>query len=782
MTASMPAPLKISILGGGPAGLYFAILMKKARPECRVVLYERNRADDTFGFGVVFSDQTLDIFRRYDRESHAAILANFAYWDDIEVHFKGEVIRVGGNGFCGCSRQTLLGLLQERARSLGVELHFEREIASLDAVSGSDLIVAADGINSFVRTLYQDHFAPSVDLRPNKFIWLGSTKSLDAFTFHFRETEHGVFIAHCYQYEPGHSTWVIETDPQTWKRAGLEALGEAEAAKFLEGVFARELDGHPLITNRSYWRNFPMIRNKRWVKDNIVLIGDAKATAHFSIGAGTKLAMEDAIALFESFRKRGDDVAAALADFERDRREDVEKTQHAADVSLVWFEHLARFWNYDPLKFAFGLMTRSKSITYDNLAMRAPDFVRAVTRNFAREQQARGLPIRSGDTPPMFQPFKLREMTVENRVALSPMCMYSAEEGMPDDWHLVHLGARALGGAGLIFTEMTDVSADARITSGCAGIYTDEQERGWSRVVDFVHRHSQARICLQLGHAGRKGATKLIWDGMDEPVEKNAWPVIAPSAIPYYPHSQVPRAMTRADMDQVKRNFVAAAIRAERAGFDMLELHCGHGYLLASFISPLTNRRTDAYGGTLANRLRFPLEIFSAIRATWPAAKPMSVRISATDWKEGGLTGEDSVAVARAFAEAGCDLVDVSTGQTVHDAEPVFGRMFQTPFSDRIRNEAGIATMAVGAITSADQINTILAAGRADLVAIGRGHLADPSLTLRAAAWYGLELPTAPQYQLGYRAQLSLARREREELAELRQRARPVGGKRDDGS
>lgn len=768
--------MKISVLGGGPAGLYFSILIKKARPDYEVALYERNRADDTFGFGVVFSDQTLDIFRRYDPVSHAAILANFAYWDDIEIHFKNATVRVGGNGFCGCSRQTLLRLLQERARVLGVALHFEREIDDPAVFADSDLIVAADGINSRVRTRYADHFQPVTDLRPNKFVWLGSTRPFDAFTFFFRETEHGIFIAHCYQYEEGHSTWVIETDPKTWARAGLDRMDEAQSARFLETVFARELDGHGLITNRSLWRNFPMIRNARWVKDNIVLLGDAKATAHFSIGAGTKLAMEDAIALFEALKAHGDDVTAALSGFERDRREDVEKTQHAANVSLVWFEHLARFWNYDPIKFAFGLMTRSKSITYDNLAMRAPEFVRAVTEDFAREQQASGLPIRGPNVPPMFQPFRLREMVLDNRVVLSPMCMYSADEGMPDDWHLVHLGARALGGAGLIFTEMTNVSAEARITHGCAGIYTDEQEAAWKRVVDFVHGHSGAKICMQLGHAGRKGATKLIWDGMDEPLEAGAWPLIAASAVPYYPHSQTPRPMTRADMDQVRDDFVQAARRAQRAGFDMLELHCGHGYLLASFISPLTNLRTDEYGGSLENRLRYPLEIFTALRDGWPIDKPMSVRISATDWKEGGLTGEESVEVARMFARAGCDLIDVSTGQTVHDAEPVFGRMFQTPFSDKIRNEAGIATMAVGAITSADQINTILAAGRADLVAIGRGHLVDPSLTLRAAAWYGIDMSVAPQYALGYRAQLSLARRERQELADLRQRARPLGG------
>ena len=769
--------MKVSILGGGPAGLYFAILLKKARPDCNIAVYERNRADDTFGFGVVFSDQTLDIFHRYDPESHAAILANFAYWDDIEIHFKGEVIRIGGNGFCGCSRQTLLRLLQERAAGLGVSLHFQHEIADLAEFRDSDLIVAADGINSRIRSLNEKHFQTQVDLRPNKFTWMGSTRPFDAFTFFFRETQYGRFIAHCYQYEEGHSTWVIETDPETWARAGLDKADEATSAAFLEGVFAEELQGHRLITNRSLWRNFPMIRNKRWVMDNVVLLGDAKATAHFSIGAGTKLAMEDAISLFEAFKAHGDDVSAALSSFERDRREDVEKTQHAADVSLVWFEHLARFWNYDPVKFSFGLMTRSKSITYDNLAMRAPEFVRTVTRNFAKEQLARGLPIRGEDIPPMFQPFRLRDMELPNRVVLSPMCMYSSDEGLPDNWHLVHLGARALGGAGLIFTEMTDVSSEARITTGCVGLYTDEQEARWKEVVDFVHTYSQAKICMQLGHAGRKGATKLIWDGMDQPLERGAWPILSASAIPYYPHSQVPREATLEDLVQIKAAFVRAAVRADRAGFDMLELHCGHGYLLASFISPLTNVRTDEYGGSLQNRLRFPLEVFGAIRSAWPSAKPMSVRISASDWKAGGITAEESVEIARAFSDVGCDLIDVSTGQTVYDAEPVYGRMFQTPFSDKIRNETGIATMAVGSISSADQINTILAAGRADLVAIGRGHLIDPSLTLRAAAWYGIDMRAPQQYELGYRAQLALARRERQELSDLRQRARPLGGK-----
>jgi anthraniloyl-CoA monooxygenase len=769
--------MKVSIVGGGPAGLYFAILLKKAEPAHDVTVYERNRPDDTFGFGVVFSDQTLDIFAKYDPQSHQAILENFHYWDDIEIRFKGETVRVGGNGFCGCSRQTLLRLLQERAEGLGVTIDFQTEIDDLSQFADSDLVVAADGINSAIRERFRDDFQPTVDLRPNKFAWMGSTKPLDAFSFFFRETPYGVFIAHCYQYEAGRSTWVIETDPETFERTGLDEMTEAQSADFIEGVFAKELDGHRLITNRSLWRNFPMIRNARWVKDNIVLLGDAKATAHFSIGSGTKLAMEDAIALFEAFRAEGPRVTEALGRFERDRREDVEKTQHAADVSLVWFEHLARFWNYDPTKFSFGLMTRSKAITYDNLALRAPGFVEAVAEGFARETEARGLPTAPRGTPPMFQPFRLRELLLPNRVVLSPMCTYSAEDGTPADWHLVHLGARALGGAGLIYTEMTDVSAEARITKGCAGLYTDEQQVAWKRVVDFVHTASASKICIQLGHAGRKGATRLMWEGMDQPLAEGGWPLISASPIPYYPHSETPREMTREDMDAVKADFVRAVRRADDAGFDMAELHCGHGYLLASFISPLTNRRTDAYGGSLANRLRYPLEVFAALREAWPREKPMSVRFSASDWKDGGLSDAESVEIARAFAQAGCDLIDVSTGQTVYDQAPRYGRMYQTPFADRIRNEAQVATMCVGAISSADQINTILAAGRADLVAIGRAHLADPFMTLRAAAWYGVDLPgVPPQYASGFVAETIIARREREDLNALRLRAKPLGG------
>lgn len=767
----------VAIVGGGPAGLYFSILMKKAAPFVDITVYERNRIGDTFGFGVVFSDQTLDTFERYDPESYQAITNEFVYWDDIEINFKGTRHRIGGNGFCGCARRTLLLILHERAEELGVKFELAHEVDDIAPLTrDNDLVVLADGINSKFRDQYREHFGTEIDLRPNKFAWMGAATPLDAFTFAFEETEWGVFIAHAYQYQfrNHRSTWVFETDAGTFERAGLGAMSEEESARLMGDIFARHLGGHPVMVNRSLWRNFPMIRNKRWVKDNIVLLGDAKSTAHFSIGAGTKLAMEDAIALYEAFVHQGG-VEDALAEFETRRRDEVERTQHSADVSLVFFEHIRRFWAFDPAQFAFGVMTRSKAITYDNLRLRAPEFVDKVDRAFAEQVERAGFDVSiEQPVPPMFQPFRLRDMILRNRVVVSPMCMYSAKDGVPGDWHLVHYGARAIGGAGLLFTEMTDVSPEGRISPGCAGLWDDEQETAWTRIVDFVHQNSAAKICLQIGHAGRKASTKVMWEGDSRPLETGHWPIVGASPIPYYPESQVPREATRADMDAIIADFVATTERAERAGFDMIELHCAHGYLLASFISPLTNRRTDDYGGPIENRLRFPLEVFARMREAWPPAKPMSVRISATDWVAGGITGDDAVAISAAFAEAGVDLVDVSTGQTDPAARPVFGRMFQTPFSDQIRNEARVATMCVGNITSADQVNTILAAGRADLVALARPHLTDPNFTLRAAAWYGVpDQPWPPQYLMGRDQLRRNAQKDREELTELRIKTRP---------
>jgi anthraniloyl-CoA monooxygenase len=767
--------MKISIVGGGPAGLYFAILMKKRDPQSSIKVFERNRIDDTFGFGVVFSDQTLDTFEAYDSESYWRITQEFAYWDDIEINFKGTRHRIGGNGFCGCSRKTLLKILYDRAVDLGVAFEMATEIDDVETLAKrSDLVVLADGVNSRFRERYKDHFKPAIDLRPNKFTWMGSTAPLDAFTFMFEETPHGIFIGHAYQYEAGRSTWIFETDAATFERAGLAALSEEETAKEMERIFARYLNGHPVLTNRSIWRNFPMIRNHRWVKDNMVLLGDAKSTAHYSIGSGTKLAMEDAIALFEAF-KPGESVFEALESFEEDRRGEVERTQHAADVSLVWFEHLKRFWSFDPIQFAFGVMTRAKAITYDNLRLRAPEFIKTIDRHFALDVREHGFDVPLENAPPpMFQPFRLREMVLRNRVVVSPMCMYTAEDGLPNDWHLVHYGSRAVGGAGLLFTEMTDVSPDGRISPGCTGLWDDRQEDAWTRIVEFVHSKSQAKFCLQIGHAGRKASTQKMWERDVHPLPEGNWPIVSASPIPYLPESQVPRELSRADMVDLIDRFVETALRADRAGFDMIELHAAHGYLLASFISPLTNRRNDQYGGSLENRLRFPLEVFQRMREAWPSHKPMSVRISATDWAEGGVTGDDAVLIAQAFAEAGVDLVDVSTGQTVREAKPIFGRMWQTPFSDQIRNEARVATMCVGNITSADQVNTILAAGRADLVALARPHLADPYFTMRAAAWYGVRDPACPpQYLMGRDQLIRTLQKDRADLEELKLKVKP---------
>jgi anthraniloyl-CoA monooxygenase len=767
--------MKISVIGGGPGGLYFALLIKKAFPSYSVAVYERNRADDTFGFGVVFSDETLGIFREYDLESYEMIRRHFAYWGDVDIHVKGHRLRCGGNGFCGCSRQTLLGLLQTRCREVGVALHFSHEIDRLEMLADSDLIVAADGIHSRIREQHREAFGTEITLHQNKFCWLGSTKSLDAFKFFFREIPQGIVIAHAYQYEPHKSTWVIETSEKTWRARGWNEMSEAEYMADIATIFADELEGHPLIANRSIWRNFPTIRNRHWVKDNIALLGDAKSTAHFSIGSGTKLAMEDAIALFEALRHHRD-LPSALATYETERREEVEKTQYAAEVSLAWFENVARYWHLPPEQFAFGVMSRSKQITYEQLQLRDAAFVQSIEQWFLGEIRAQGYKIRNG-TPPMFTPFRLREMEVVNRVVVSPMAQYSAVDGVPNEWHFVHYSSRAMGGAGLLFIEMTCTSSDARISPGCTGLWNESQMLAFKRIVEFVHANSPTKIVMQLGHAGRKGSTQRGWEESDYPLpslEEN-WELYSASPLPYYEGiSQTPQELSRADMERIIADFVRSTDYAKQAGFDMLEIHMAHGYLLASFISPLTNQRTDDYGGSIDNRMRFPLEVFRAVRAVWEAEKPMSVRISATDWHPDGLTGEELVRVAELLKEAGADLVDVSAGQTVPDQQPVYGRMFQTPFADKIRNEVDIATMSVGNITTPDQVNTILLQGRADLVALARPHLMDPYFTLHAAAHYDYRGQYFPNQYLTGRNQLyRLQEREREQQKEMRLKLKP---------
>ncbi|MEK9643977.1 MAG: bifunctional salicylyl-CoA 5-hydroxylase/oxidoreductase [Alphaproteobacteria bacterium] len=768
--------MKIEIIGGGPAGLYFALLMKKADPSHEIKIYEQNRPDDTFGFGVVFSAETLGHFRDYDADSYDRIRETFAYWDDIVTHYKGETVVSGGHGFCGMSRKDLLLILQDCCRDAGIEMEFQREIRSLDEIApDADLVLGANGINSWIRDQYADHFKPSFDWRPNKFVWLGSTKPLPAFTFDFRENDAGIWNLHAYQYNSEMSTWIVETTGGAWTKAGMENATEEETVAYISELYKDLLGDYPVITNRSIWRNFPMIRCETWVKDNLVIMGDCAHTAHFSIGSGTKLAMEDAIALFEACQQEKE-AKAALKLYDDVRRDEVERLQHAADVSLSWFEHVERYWGMDATQFTFSLMSRSKAITYDNLRMRDPAFIAEVDKAFSADAAAAfdAPELAKKPVPPMFAPFKLRDMELANRVVVSPMCQYCATDGMPDDWHFTHYTTRALGGAGLVFTEMTCISPDARITPGCAGIWTDGQEAAWKRIVDFAHERTDAKMAMQIGHAGRKGATKLAWEGIDQPLGEGAWEIIAASSIPYLKNSQVPREMTREDMDRVKADFVAAFERAARAGFGLAELHCAHGYVLATFLSPVTNKRTDEYGGSIENRLRYPLEVFDACRAVWPEDRPMSVRISASDWIEGGTTSDDAVEFAKAFKAHGCDVINVSTGQTDPAEKPLYGRMFQVPFSEEIRIEADIPTIVAGNIFDWDQVNTIVGSGRSDLVALARTHLYNPYFTEQAAAYYGVEKQAWPdQYMSAKFAAFRQFERSRLQLEELREQAKP---------
>jgi anthraniloyl-CoA monooxygenase len=727
---------RIVCLGGGPAGLYSAILFRKALPRARIEVHERNRPDDTFGWGVVFSDRTMEGFRAADAPTHEAITAGFHHWDDIDVHYRGTTITTGGHGFCGISRKRLLNILQERAAELGVQQSFEHEVEDDSLYADADLVIAADGVNSKTRTRHAAVFEPDIDVRQCRFIWLGTTQPFPAFTFAFEKTENGWFQIHAYQFSGDLSTVIVETREETWRAHGLDKFDHKQSTAFCERLFGSYLGGHPLMSNAlhlrgSAWLNFNRVLCRRWHHRNLVLIGDAAHTAHFSIGSGTKLAMEDAIELTARVAHTTD-VPAGLARYQEERSLEALKLQSAARNRMRWFEEVVRYVNFEPWQFTYSLLTGSQRIGHDNLRLRDAGFVRDVETKLAARAGA------ASARPPMFLPFQLRGMKVENRIVVSPMAQYLARDGMPGDWHLVHLGARATGGAGLVFTEMTCVSPEGRISPGCTGLWNEAQRDGWRRIVDFVHAASPAKICLQLGHSGRKGSTQLGWEESDHPLATGNWETIAPSAIPFYEGiSAPPRAMTRTDMDAVLADFLRATRFGSDAGFDMLELHMAHGYLLASFLSPLTNRREDEYGGSLANRLRYPLELLAAVRKAWPADRPLSVRLSASDWADGGLPEEELLDIARAMKSAGADILDLSSGQTVPWQKPVYGRMWQTPFSDQVRNLVDIPTIAVGNIYEADHVNSIIASGRADLCALARPHLADAAWTLHAAAAQG---------------------------------------------
>ena len=734
--------MRILCLGGGPAGLYFAISMKLRDPDHQVTVIERNRPGDTFGWGVVLSDDALENLEENDPAGARAIRENFVYWDDIAVVRDAERMVSGGHGFAGIGRKKMLNLLQERARELGVELVFDTKFQSAERYRRDyDLVVGADGINSVVRQEYASVFRPAIDIRRCKFIWLGTRQSFgDAFNFIFEKTRYGWVWAHVYQFDAETATFIVECSRDTWDAWGFEAMSKAETIETCQGIFERHLGGHELMSNADHlrgsavWMNFPRLICERWHHQNVVLMGDAAATAHFSIGSGTRLAFDSAISLAQLLHSEPT-MQAAFGRYQQERRLEVLRLQSAARNSLEWFEDVERYLDLDPVQFNYSLLTRSQRISHENLRRRDPAWMETAERWF---QERAGAPKNAPVRAPMFAPFSLREMKLKNRIVVSPMAQYKAVDGTPGDWHLVHYGERAKGGAGLVFTEMTCVSPNGRITPGCTGLYAPEHEAGWARIVEFVHSETDAKICCQIGHSGRKGSTQLGWEDMDAPLADDNWGLLSASPVPWSDTNQIPREMTRADMDEVTASFVASTAMAMRAGFDMVELHAAHGYLISSFISPVSNIRTDEYGGSLENRMRYPLEVFRAMRAAWPDDRPMSVRISANDWiGEDGVTPQEAVQIARMFSQAGADIIDVSAGQTTADAQPVYGRMFQTPFADRIRNEAGIRTMAVGNIYEADHANSILMAGRADLVAVGRPHLADPFWTLHQGAAIG---------------------------------------------
>ncbi|MBC7456016.1 MAG: bifunctional salicylyl-CoA 5-hydroxylase/oxidoreductase [Massilia sp.] len=775
--------MKIVCIGGGPAGLYFSLLMKKQDPAHDIIVVERNRPYDTFGWGVVFSDQTLGNLSLADEDSARAILQSFNHWDDIDIFFKGEKVTSGGHGFCGIGRKRLLNILQQRCEELGVQLVFECDVEQDQQLAQSyeaDLVIASDGLNSRIRTRYADTFRPQIESRHCRFVWLGTRKKFDAFTFAFKQTVHGWFQAHIYQYDGDTSTFIVETPEDVWRRSGLDAMSQEEGIAFCEHLFADQLDGHALMSNASHlrgsamWITFPRVVCEQWVHWDggrpVVLMGDAAHSAHYSIGSGTKLALEDAIELARCLREH-DGAREALAAYQEARSIEVLKIQSAARNSMEWFENVERYSAMEAPQFAYSMLTRSQRLSHENLRLRDAAYVAGFEQWIARracEQAGVAMPEHAKALP-MLTPFKVRAVTLKNRIVVSPMAQYSALDGVAGDYHLVHLGARALGGAALVFAEMTCVSADARITPACPGMYTPAHTAAWKRIVDFVHASSDAKIALQLGHAGAKGSTRVMWEGIDQPLDEGNWPLVSASPQQYLAGvSQLSRAASEDDMTRIEADFVRATLAAAEAGFDWLELHCAHGYLLSSFISPLTNRRTDQYGGSLEHRCRYPLRVFGAMRAAWPQDKPISVRISAHDWVEGGITPDDAVQIARLFKAAGADMIDCSSGQVSKQEKPVYGRMFQTPFADRVRNEAKIPTIAVGSIFEADHANSIIAAGRADLCAVGRPHLANPAWTLTEAAKIGFSALEWPKQYRPAKIQLERNLERERQLATAR--------------
>ena len=765
--------MKIAVIGGGPGGLYFSILTKKAMPNCQIDIYERNKSDDSFGFGVVFSDETLGEFLKRDMQSYDLIRSKFAYWDDIIIARDGESVNIAGNGFCGCARKTLLQLLQQRCIEEGINLHFEQNVDDLSQFEDADIIVACDGIASGIRTKYEKDFCTKIEMKKNRFVWLGSTKPLDAFTYFFRTTEFGTIVAHSYQYEEGMSTWIFECSDETWQKFNFEVTNEEDTITKISEIFAAELDGHPLISNKSHWRQFPHVTNENWYHKNIVLLGDAKATAHYSIGSGTKLAMDCAIGLSDAVIANPNDVQAAFQQYDKTRRNTVEMIQYAALVSLDWFENMDRNSQHPFQQFAFGCMTRSKKVTFENLRLRDKSFTDKVLEEFNNNNH-----VDDKIQPAAFSKFKLRDLELQNRIVMSSMGQYSAENGLVNDWHFQHYTSRAIGGLGLILTEMTAISEIGRITEGCAGIYTDNQITEWKRINNFIHQHTQTKIGIQLGHSGRKGATKKPWEDTFTGPETSGWELLSASAIPFNESAFTPKTMTLADMDLIISQFIQATKNANDANFDMIELQAHHGFLLASFLSPLTNNRTDEFGGSIENRLKFPLRVFTEMRNVFPKEKPMSVRISATDWAENGISSADIITISEAFKSAGADIINVSTGNTVANQKPQTGRMWQTPFSDAVRNTVHIPTITAGYIQDIDQINTIILNGRADLVALGRPLLLDANFVRNAQAYEQFQPTDIPnQYKMGISHLYPLKASERKQVEGMKKALKPKSNK-----